>query len=45
MTRFKWTAICASFGHVQQDCEGVDWAVIPYKVLKKANPALFEGMP
>jgi len=34
-----------SFGHAQQDCEGVDWAVIPYKVLKKANPALFEGTP
>jgi hypothetical protein len=31
-----------SFSHVQQVCESdADWAVIPYNVLEKANPALF----
>jgi len=30
---------------MQQGCEDVDWAVIPYNVLKKANPAVFVGAP
>jgi hypothetical protein len=31
-----------SFSHVQQSCESdADWAVIPYAVLEKADPALF----
>ena len=30
-----------SFSHVQESCEDADWAVIPYSLLQKANPALF----
>lgn len=38
----KGMYVGAYFPRVQRPCDNPDWSIIPYSVLKKNNPALFE---